>query len=129
MINKYSKVRTQKWIIIITLIAVVCIGLILGFVFIRELHSVKYNKLTIEKVRQLSKKGDKLSWEDFQRYDGIEIGSGLYIKWYQINAKYSLLVGSGGSTLMYVYLQNNNDEEKRIDIRYDDIDKFLTNTP
>ncbi len=125
---KYSKLGAKKWIIIIILIAVLCIGLILGVVFIEESHTEKGkdNILTIEKVKQLSKKGDKLSWEDFEAFNGTEIGSGLYIKTYPIDDKYSLLIGSGSSQkpLMYIYL-NNNDNQKYIDIRYDDIDKFL----
>jgi hypothetical protein len=96
---------------------------------IEELNTLKSNKLTLDTVKQLSKKGDKLSWEDFEIYEGKDIGSGLYIMMYPINDKYRILVG--GSNLkekpMYIYLVNNDfkDNQKRIDIRYDDVDKFI----
>jgi len=49
---------------------------------------------------------------------------------YPIDNKYSILVGSGGpkEPLMYIYLVNN-DNQKCIDIRYDDIDTFITIVP
>jgi hypothetical protein len=105
--------------------------LITGFFYIKELKRVKTNKLSIDIVKQLSKKGEELSWKDFEPYSGTEVGSGLYIKMYPINDKYSLLVGSAGPNepLMYIYLIDAKDKEKRIDIRYDDIDKFINNVP
>lgn len=84
-------------------------------------------KLTLEIVINLSKKGDKLSWEDFQTYDGgKDIGSGLYIKCYPIDNKYDLLIGGGSLNTkpMYIYLSNKV-TKKSIDIRHDDIDKFI----
>ncbi|MBU3146852.1 hypothetical protein [Clostridium sp. CF012] len=86
-------------------------------------------KLTLEIVKNLSKKGGKLSWEDFQIYNGKDIGSGLYIMWYPIDDKYHLLIGGGSpkEKPMYIYLEYKdiNDTEKRIDIRYDNINKFI----
>jgi hypothetical protein len=83
-------------------------------------------KLTLEIVKKLSKKGDKLSWEDFQTYDSKDIGSGLYIKWYTIDDKYELLIGGGSlkESPMYIYLENK-DTKKSIDIRHDDVNKFI----
>lgn len=100
---------------------------------IKELNTGKSNKLTLEIAKKLSIKGDKLSWKDFQTYDGKEIGSGLYIMRYPIDDKYAVLIGGGSikETPMYIYLVNNDTKgnEKRIDIRYDDIDKFINNVP
>lgn len=83
--------------------------------------------MTLETVKNLSKKGDKLSWEDFQTYDGgKDIGSGLYIKLYPIDDKYELLIGGGSlkESPMYINL-SNKDTKKSIDIRHDDIDEFI----
>ena len=83
-------------------------------------------KLTLEIVKNLSEKGDKLSWKDFQTYNGKDMGSGLYIKWYPIDNKYELLIGGGSleKKPMYINLWNK-DTKKFIDIRHDDIDKFI----
>ena len=83
-------------------------------------------KLTLEIVKNLSKIGDELSWEHFQPYDGKDIGSGLYIKLYPIDHKYELLIGGGSlkSSPMYINLVNK-DTKKSIDIRHDNIDKFI----
>lgn len=96
---------------------------------IEKLNTLKSNKLTLDTVKQLAKRGDKLSWKDFEIYEGKDIGSGLYIMMYPINDKYRILVG--GSNLkekpMYIYLVNNDikDNQKHIDIRYDDVDSFI----
>lgn len=85
------------------------------------------NKLTLEIVKKLSEKGDKLSWKDFQTYDGgKDIGSGLYIKWYPIDDKYDLLIGGGSlkERPMYINLSPKY-TKKSIDIRRDDIDEFI----
>lgn len=107
-------------------------------------------QLTIEDVVTLSKKGDDLSWEDFEQYPYENIGSGLYIQRHKIDEIFSLLVGGGSfeSKPMYVYLQASlgsqsetgssektaqsgdvdqqvNDSHERIDIRYEDVWAFV----
>lgn len=83
-------------------------------------------KLTLEIVSNLLEKGDKMSWEDFQAYDSKDIGSGLYIRLYTIDDKYELSIGGGSLEMspMYMRLSNKYTEES-IDIRHDDIDKFI----
>lgn len=49
-------------------------------------------KLTLEKLIDLSHKKQDLSWNDFDRYDSKEIGSGLYILRYEIDERYCLLI-------------------------------------
>jgi len=97
-----------------------------GIPNIEEQKTGQSTKLTLEIVKELSKKGDELSWEDFQTYDGKDIGSGLYIKVYPINDKYELLIGGGSlkKSPMYINLASK-DTKKSIDIRHDDIDKFI----
>ena len=98
-----------------------------GIPNIQEQKTEQSNKLTLETVKKLSKKADKLSWEDFQTYDGgKDIGSGLYIKLYQVDDKYELLIGGGSlkERPMYITLYNKNTKNS-IDIRYDGIDEFI----
>ena len=97
-----------------------------GMQNVEEQKTGKSIKLTLKIVKKLSKKGDKLSWKDFETYDGKEIGSGLYIMLYPIDNKYELLVGGGSpeEDPMYINLANK-DTKKYIDIRHDAIDKFL----
>ena len=44
--------------------------------------------LTLNDVIILSQKGYDLTWADFENYDYIETGSGLYIRVYEINARF-----------------------------------------
>jgi len=92
----------------------------------------KPQKLTLEKVKELAKKGDNLLWGDFKSFEGTEVGSGLYIMSYTIDNKYNVLVG--GSTkvkpvyVKLVYYKDKNsgtDNRKMIDIRHDDVEKFI----
>jgi len=86
------------------------------------------NKLSLEKVIELSKKGNELSWDDFGKYDSIDIGSGLYIRRYDIDENYYLLIG--GSSIdekpWYIYLIKANNSDNYIDIRIDNIDDFIS---
>jgi hypothetical protein len=93
---------------------------------IEEQSSVQSSKLTLDIVKNLSKKGDKLAWEDFQAYDSKDIGSGLYIKSYPIDDKYELVIGGGSLTKspMYINLYNKA-TNKFIDIRHEDVKKFI----
>lgn len=87
----------------------------------------KDSELTIEKVKELAKKGEDLSWEDFNDYQGTSIGSGLYILEYDIDDEYYLVIG-GVSTEekpMYIYLEKSSNSDKYIDIRTDDISDFI----
>ena len=85
-------------------------------------------ELTLEKVIELSKKGNELSWKDFERYVSIEIGSGLYIRRYDIDENYYLLIGGGSidEKPMYIYLVKANNPDNYIDIRIDNISSFIS---
>ena len=86
------------------------------------------DKLSLEKVIILSEKGNELSWEDFEEYDSIDIGSGLYIRHYDIDENYHLLIG--GSSIdekpMYIRLVKTDDLDNYIDIRTGNIDDFIS---
>lgn len=83
-------------------------------------------RLTLDDVVMLSQKGDALSWSDFERYQGREIGSGLYIMRYEIDKLFDVLVGGvPGETPWYIYLRVNNEADDRIDIRTEDVSTFV----
>lgn len=84
-------------------------------------------KLTLEDVLTLSQKGMDLTWRDFEDFAYMETGSGLYIRAYEINEMYELLIGGNGpdSDPMYIYLTLINAPDTTIDIRYNDVADFI----
>ncbi len=83
---------------------------------------VEGRKLTLDDVVMLSQKGDALSWSDFERYQGWEIGSGLYIMRYEIDELFDVLVGGvPDETPMYIALRVHNEADDSIDIRTEDV--------
>lgn len=85
--------------------------------------------LTLDDVTELSQKGEKLSWDDFDGFSYYETGSGLYIRIYKIDEIFSLAIGGIGDTQIkpiYIYLKALfEDSEKVIDIRNADVKKFI----
>ena len=83
-------------------------------------------KLTLDDVVTLSQKGDALTWSDFERYQGREVGFGLYIMRYEIDELFDVLVGGvPDETPWYIYLRVNNEADDRIDIRTEDVSTFV----
>ena len=90
-------------------------------------------KLTLDKVVELSAKGYELTWSDFEQYYGYECGSGLYILCYQIDEVYEVRIGSfspDDKIPMYIYLERKNDtgNPEFIDIRKEDVKAFIETT-
>lgn len=85
-------------------------------------------KLTLEKVIDLSHKKQELSWNDFDRYDSKEIGSGLYILRYEIEEGYYLLIGGNHPTQkpLYIKLIQTKNPENYIDIRKNSVEEFIS---
>ncbi|MBQ7930162.1 MAG: M56 family metallopeptidase, partial [Clostridia bacterium] len=54
--------------------------------------------LTLDDVILLSEKGESLTWEDFTGYKFIETGSGIYIRVYEIDETFDLMIGDGDFT-------------------------------
>ena len=85
--------------------------------------------LTLDDVLRLKEeKGEGLTWTDFENYNYIETGSGLYIRLYAIDEMFSLAIGGGyplDKAPMYIYLQANVRDGARIDIRYEDPAAFI----
>lgn len=87
-------------------------------------QSTTYRALTLDDVLALSEKGRALTWSDFENFSYIETGSGLYIRLYKIDSRFSLSIGGVGTDTepMYIYLSTHSD---RIDIRGDDVNEFI----
>ncbi len=85
--------------------------------------------LTMAELQDIvSKKGADLTWSDFKAYHREEIGSGLHILKYPINEDYCLIIGGTGIKLspMYIRLVSEEDRESYIDVRYEDIQLFIS---
>lgn len=84
-------------------------------------------ELTLEVIKELAKKGDALSWSDFEQYNSKEIGSGLYILRYDIDENYYLLIGGGNMQMLplYIYLVSKADDSVSIDIRTENVEEFI----
>jgi len=86
------------------------------------------NKLTIDRVIELSAKGNELTWSDFAQYESIETGSGLYILVYDIDDTFQLIIGGSGNTEetpMYIRLALKDNWDTYIDIRTEDVQAFV----
>jgi len=85
--------------------------------------------LNIERVIRLAEnRGEELTWSDFQMYNAIETGSGLYILVYDIDETFDLMIGGGApvSPPMYIRLVTKSDRDNYIDIRTEDVEKFIS---
>jgi len=84
--------------------------------------------LTIERVIRLAEnRGEELTWSDFQMYNAIETGSGLYILVYEIDDTFDLMIGGVPNSLpMYIRLVTKADRGNYIDIRTEDVEKFIS---
>jgi len=85
-------------------------------------------KLTLNDIIILSQKGNELTWSDFEEFEYIETGFGLYIRRYKINDLFHFSIGGAGpkSEPMYMYLGvNGDDPEARIDIRDGGVTEFI----
>ena len=86
------------------------------------------NKLTLDKVVELSSKGDELTWSDFEQYECVVTGSGLYILVYDIDDVFELRIGGDINQEYpptYIILLTKADRGNHIDIRTDNVQKFI----
>ena len=86
------------------------------------------NKLTLDRVIELSAKGNELMWSDFAQYESIETGSGLYILVYDIDDTFQLIIGGSGNTEetpMYIRLALKENWDTFIDIRTENVQEFI----
>lgn len=86
--------------------------------------------LSLDDVIALSKKGYDLKWSDFEPFQYIETGSGLYIRVYQIDEMFEVWIG--GTAMpdqyedpSYIYLTLVKDLDQKIDIRDGGVAEFI----
>lgn len=91
-------------------------------------------QLTLEDVLELAQRGESLGWADFQEFRYAEVGSGLYVRRYEINETFDLLIGGpgmpqAGEEPMYIMLQAKAAPgwviQESIDIRTQDAAAFI----
>ncbi len=88
-------------------------------------------RLSLNDVIILSQKGHDLNWSDFDRFEYIETGFGLYIRVYEINDMFRLMIGGNhpegypDNDPMYIYLTLVEDKETKIDIRDGGVTEFI----
>ena len=92
-------------------------------------------RMTLDDVRELSKKGMQLTWEDLAPYAGEDVGSGLYIYHFPIDEQYLLSVSGdkrSGTPRRALLIRADESGEfapvgkRSIDIRIYDVDAFLS---
>ena len=95
---------------------------------IEDVEQGDKSPLTLEKLIELSKKGEELTWSDFNGYIGFDVGSGLYIMRYDIDEMFYVLVG-GGSPLseppLYIRLCANTMNRDCVDMTQGDVEAFI----
>ena len=84
-------------------------------------------QLTLSEVISLSKKGEKITWSDFEPYAGDWHGTGMYthVCTYDLSGGFFLLVEGNPPEDPAVVELYKDGYENRIDIRRDDIDEFM----
>ena len=88
-------------------------------------------QLTTKDIIELAKKGDALTWSDFEGYIHEDVGSGLYIWEFRIEegSGYTLRVGGvPPEKPNYIKLYHGIsgiDTQSGIDIRYNDVQEFI----
>lgn len=83
-------------------------------------------QLTLDKLLEICS-GDcsTLSWSDFQRFECQDVGSGLYILYYDIEGKYSLTIGGVPDEDPWYMRFAVAGEQGFIDIREESIEDYL----
>ena len=98
--------------------------------------SASADRLQLYDIQKLvTEKGEKLTWEDFEKYQYEEIGSGMYIRKYPVGSENEHILLIKGKDLskepegIRLYLLGDGvldiETDKNIDIRYDDLEQFL----
>ena len=89
--------------------------------------NVDGKKLTLDDVISIAEKKETITLDDFEGYAYHITGSGLYIRLYEIDDMFSLMIGAGSpdDLPLYYILRANNAEETNIDIRTGNVQEFI----
>ena len=83
------------------------------------------NRLTLEKIIELSQKGKDLAWADFQDYPHEDEGSGIRIYVFDVD-DYELAVGVAGEEDIPLYIRLVSKKSgDYIDIREESVENFI----
>lgn len=84
-------------------------------------------QLTLDDVISLSEKGETLTWSDFEGFQYHETGSGLYIRVYEIDELFSVMIGGPNWEMepWYIYLRTSVEPETTVDIRSGGVTAFI----
>ncbi len=116
----------KKWVTLV--LALICLLGLIGCTQ-QEEKIQSDNTLTLDKVIELSSKGEELTWSDFEQYAYEDIGSGLYIYRYDIDSNYELRIGGSPSVEpMYIRLVSKANQDNYIDIRTENVQDFIKST-
>lgn len=85
--------------------------------------------ITIEDIIRLSKKGESLTWSDFEKYEYTDIGSGLIVLKFNVkNCNGELIIGGGGLAKNPEYIDFCFlDSDRETDIRTEDFEQWFYN--
>ena len=82
--------------------------------------------ITLNDVKSLiDKKGQDLNYKDFKDYLHFDVGSGLIIYYFPIDTNYSMVISDFNDDIKPDYIELHNDNHEKIDIRFEDIEKFI----
>ncbi len=110
------------------------IALLIACVFIFTLAGCSSDKanraLTMDDLKVIAEKGEKISLRDFEPYDYIQYGSGIVQRKYPIGDEYTVCIVLGSSDeISYIELATTKPgftiADRGIDIRTESIDEFL----
>ena len=110
------------------------IALLLTCVFIFTLAGCSSDKakraLTMDDLKVIAQKGEKISLKDFEPYNYIEYGSGIVRRTYPIGDEYAVCIELGPSDELFsIELETTKPgftiADRGIDIRTESIDEFL----
>lgn len=103
------------------------IAILLAVICAFSTIACSYQKqLTIDDVVALSGKGEELSWYDFEQYESVDVGSGIYVFVYEIDETFELRIGGVPDEVpFYIRLVTKVNTDNYIDIRTDDINAFI----
>ena len=82
-------------------------------------------KMTLDDVIELSKKGNALTLNDLAKFKGVIAGSGIFILEYDLGKGYTLMVGSMTLEKVDYARLRYSGSENYIDIRTDDVEAFI----
>ena len=89
--------------------------------------AAEHGQLTLERVEQLAEKGEALTWSDYEGYAYEEAGSGLYIRVYDVNEEYYVMVGGPSleESPLYIRLVSRDNGERYVELREGGLEGFL----